>query len=478
MAPRHFAVGAPVDPGTGTYARGVAGSSPLHRRDDTTAAVTREIVDYVVDRMAMSPPPLDAPRSPAELAAATGTMITPDGLGYEQAFALFRDVLAPACISSDHPRYLAFVPTAPSEAATLFDLVVSASSIYGDWWVEGAGAIFAENATLRWLADLAGFPEGAGGVFVSGGTAGNLAALTTARETWRRRHGRGQRLAVACAPSAHSSIRLAAMVTDVEMVTVPGDDRGRLTGPALRNACAAAAAEGITVFAVVATGGATNTGIVDDLAGAAEVAGEMGAWLHVDAAYGGAAMASTMGRPLFDGVERADSFVVDPHKWLFSPFDCAAIVYREPKLAGAALTQHAEYLETLDATGEWNPSDFAIHMTRRVRGLPLWFSVAAHGTRAYDQAVTRGLELARAAARMIADAPHLDLVMEPELSVVLFRRTGWAAERYQEWSDAALAAGTAFVVPTVHDGETVFRFCFVNPTTTEADIAAIIAAMG
>ena len=117
-------------------------------------------------------------------------------------------------------------------------------------------------------------------------------------------------------------------------------------------------------------------------------------------------------------------------------------------------------------------------MTRRVRGLPLWFSVAAHGTRAYDQAVTRGLELARAAARMIADAPHLDLVMEPELSVVLFRRTGWAAERYQEWSDAALAAGTAFVVRTVHDGETVFRFCFVNPTTTEDDIAAIIAAMG
>ncbi|MEZ5271558.1 MAG: pyridoxal-dependent decarboxylase [Ilumatobacteraceae bacterium] len=202
-------------------------------------------------------------------------MITPDGLGYEQAFALFRDVLAPACISSDHPRYLAFVPTAPSEAATLFDLVVSASSIYGDWWVEGAGAIFAENATLRWLADLAGFPEGAGGVFVSGGTAGNLAALTTARETWRRRHGAasGWRW---LAPSAHSSIRLAAMVTDVEMVTVPGDNRGRLTGPALRNACAAAAADGITVFAVVATGGATNTGIVDDLAGAAEVAGEMG----------------------------------------------------------------------------------------------------------------------------------------------------------------------------------------------------------
>ena len=133
----------------------MTGTSPLHRRDGTTAAITRDVVDYVVERMAMSPPPLDAPRTPAELAAATGTMITPDGLGHERAFALFRDVLAPACISSDHPRYLSFVPTAPSKAATLFDLVVSASSIYGDWWVEGAGAIYAENVTLRWLADLA-----------------------------------------------------------------------------------------------------------------------------------------------------------------------------------------------------------------------------------------------------------------------------------------------------------------------------------
>jgi glutamate/tyrosine decarboxylase-like PLP-dependent enzyme len=404
-------------------------------------------------------------------------MFTPVGLGHERAFALFRDVLAPACISSDHPRYLAFVPTAPSEAATLFDLVVSASSIYGDWWVEGAGAIHAENETLRWLAARAGLPDGAGGVFVSGGTAGNLAALTTARETWRRTHGRQRQVGVACAPSAHSSIRLAAMVIDVPIVPVAPDERGRLTAPALREAAARAARDGIDVMAVVATGGATNTGIVDDLAGAAEVAGELGAWFHVDAAYGGAALVSTVGRPLFDGIERADSFVVDPHKWLFVPFDCCALVYRRPHLARAALTQKAEYLETLDATSEWNASDFAIHMTRRVRGLPLWFSLTTHGTDAYDRAVTHGIELARAAARRIEASDHLDLLLEPELSVVLFRRRGWTADDYQAWSDRALADGLAFVVPTVHDGETVFRFCFVNPTTTIADIDSILHAM-
>ena len=451
--------------------------SPLHGLDPATELMAHRIFEYVLDRIRMSPPPLDGPLTAAELRVATGEMITDAGLGYDRAFELFRDVLAPACISSDHPRYLAFVPTAPSEAATLFDLVVSASSIYGDWWLEGAGAIHAENDTLRWMGRLAGLPDGAGGAFVSGGTSGNLAALTTARETWRRLHGRERPIAIACAPSAHSSIRLAAMVLDVPIVPVAGDERGRLTEAALRTAIDQAAVDGTDVFAIVGTGGATNTGIVDDLTGAGRVAGELGVWFHVDAAYGGAALVSTIGRPLLNGIEQADSFVVDPHKWLFAPFDCCALVYRNPALAGAALTQHAEYLETLDATAEWNPSDFAIHMTRRVRGLPLWFSLAAHGVEAYDRAVSRGIELARLTARMIDESTTLELVLEPELSVVLFRRRGWSADDYQAWSDQALADGLALVVPTVHDGETMFRFCFVNPTTTPDDIAEILAAM-
>jgi glutamate/tyrosine decarboxylase-like PLP-dependent enzyme len=453
------------------------GHSALHDFDAPAELTAHRILDYVMHRIALSPPPLDGPRSPDDLRAATGEMITPRGIGYDQAFALFRNVLAPACISSDHPRYLSFVPTAPSKAATLFDLVVSASSIYGDWWLEGAGAIQAENETLRWLAGLAGLPPSAGGVFVSGGTAGNLAALTTARETWRKLHGRDRPIALACAPSAHSSIRLAAMVIDVPILSVEPDERGRLTETGLQAALSDAAKDGHELMAIVATAGATNTGLVDDLPGAARVASEVGAWLHVDAAYGGAALASTAGRQLLAGIEQADSMVVDPHKWLFTPFDCAAVLYRDPAQAGAALTQRADYLETLAATTSWNPSDYAIHMTRRVRGLPLWFSLAVHGTDAYDRAVSRGLELARVAADKIRDADHLELLLEPELSVVLFRRVGWTSKDYQRWSDQALADGFALVVPTVHHGETVFRFCFVNPTTVEDDIDAILAAM-
>jgi L-2,4-diaminobutyrate decarboxylase len=448
--------------------------SPMHGFDAESERLARSIFEYVIDRLRQTPPPLDKPRPFEELAAATGQMITEAGIGPDAALALFRDVLAPACISSDHPRYLAFVPTAPTEAATFFDLVVSAANIYGDWWLEGAGAIYAEMQTLRWLADLANFPPGAEGVFLSGGTACNLTAITVARQTWRRRHQTDRAAAVAVAPSAHSSVRLAAMVTDVPVVRVPGDDCGRLTGEHLRATVESGEAE---VFAVVATGGATNTGLIDDLAGVAEVCEEHGLWLHVDCAYGGAAMASAMARPWFDGIERADSFVVDPHKWLFAPFDCAALLYREPMLARAALTQRAEYLETLAPTASLNPSDLGIHMTRRVRGLPLWFSLVAHGTAAYDAAVTRGIELARVAARRIETAPHLELVMEPQLSVVLFRRHGWSPDQYQEWSDRALDEGLGLLVPTVHDGETMFRFCFVNPATTAADIDALLDAM-
>ena len=158
----------------------------MHRRDALTELLTRAIVRYAVDRMQLDPPPLDHPRSEAELRAMAGPTITPEGIGGLEALRVFADVLAPACISVDHPRYLSFVPAAPTEAAVLFDLVVGASSIYAGSWLEGAGAVFAENEALRWLADLAGLPPEAGGVFVAGGSAGNLCGLVAARHAWRQ----------------------------------------------------------------------------------------------------------------------------------------------------------------------------------------------------------------------------------------------------------------------------------------------------
>jgi glutamate/tyrosine decarboxylase-like PLP-dependent enzyme len=204
-------------------------------------------------------------------------------------------------------------------------------------------------------------------------------------------------------------------------------------------------------------------------------------WFHVDGAYGGAGRAAPSVRAHYAGIERADSFIVDPHKWLFAPFDCCALLYREPFQPRRAHTQHAEYLDVLHADSdedhEWNPSDFAHHLSRRARGLPFWFSLATYGTDAYRDAVEQTLTVAREAARLIDGTAHLELIMEPELSVVLFRRVGWSAGQYQAWSDAWLAAGTGFVVPTSWAGETVLRICVVNPRTSLDDIRLLVDSL-
>jgi glutamate/tyrosine decarboxylase-like PLP-dependent enzyme len=452
----------------------------VHRFDETTDALATSVFAYARERMRLDPPPLDAPRSEAELEAALGLTVTPEGLGGDEALRRFVDVLAPSCISTDHPRYLSFIPTAPTEASTLFDLVVSASCLYGGSWMEGAGAVHAENEALRWLSGLAGLPPGSGGVFVPGGSVGNLSALVAARHRARRARGDAgepRRWLVACSAHTHSSIVSAADVMDVDLLEVPVDGAGRLTGAALAAVLATHVDPRDAVFAVVATAGTTNFGIVDDLDSVGRVCAERGVWFHVDAAYGGAGLAAPSVRPLFAGIERADSFVVDPHKWLFAPFDCCALVYRDPQDGRLAHTQHAGYLDVLTSAEEMSPSDYAIGLTRRARGLPFWFSLAVHGTRAYTEAIERTIAVARYAADEIRRRPHLELLRDPDLSVVVFRRTGWGPTDHHAWSARLLKEGVAFVVPTTHEGETVARFAVVNPATTEDDIATILDTM-
>jgi glutamate/tyrosine decarboxylase-like PLP-dependent enzyme len=234
---------------------------------------------------------------------------------------------------------------------------------------------------------------------------------------------------------------------------------------------------GDDVFAIHATGGTTNYGIVDDLGGIAEVARERNIWMHVDGAYGLAALCAPSVRHLFDGIEKADSFIVDPHKWLFAPFDACALVYRDPSLARAAHTQTAGYLQALNDSEDWNPSDYAYHLSRRARGLPFWFSLATHGTDAYAKAVEDTMAVARMAAEEVRKRSYAELIREPELSVVVFRRIGWTTEQYYAWSDRIMAANFAFVLPTTHNGETVTRFAIVNPRTTTNDIAMILDTM-
>lgn len=451
----------------------------MHDYTDDTEALADRIVEFARWRTRLDPIPLGQARTADELEQLVGPTVTADGVGGHRALALFRDVLAPSCLSVDYTKYLSFVPAAPTEAAVLFDLVVGAFSIYGGSWIEGSGAAFAENEALRWLADLCGLDRRAGGVFVSGGTIGNLSALVGARGAAEARlaaagRPRPNRWAFLVSNTAHSSIPSATAVMDAEAIAVDTDQDRRLTGPAV---AAALDEHGDRIAGVVATAGTTNLGVIDDLRAVGEVCHERDVFFHVDAAYGGGALAAPSARPLFDGIELADSVIIDPHKWLFAPFDCCALLWRDPDQARAVHAQHAGYLEFLDAYGDWNPSDFAIHLTRRSRGLPFWFSLATYGTDAYAEAVQVTLDLATEAGRRIEAADHLRLVWEPQLSVVVFERIGWDGDQYQAWTEVMMDRGSAFVVPSRHDGRPVFRFCFVNPKTTVGEIDEIIDAL-
>lgn len=419
--------------------------------------------------------------APYELAGALDGSLTRDGLGVAEATRRLKDEVLAQCLRVDHPAFLAFVPSAPDPQSIFADQQVSAAAVYAGDWKEAAGALYAEQQVITLLAERAGFPSTATGTFVSGGSAGSLSALVTARHRWRtadpaRAHDRAVVLA---SHDVHSSVAAACNVMDVELLLIPTDKNGCLTGELLAEFVdTLPPATRSRVMAVVASVGTTNAGAVDDLVAIGSIAQAHDWWCHVDGAYGLACLISDELRHLARGIERADSFIVDPHKWLFAPYDACALVYREPGYAKAAHGQRAGYLAALsrhaDNDAFVDPGNLAFQLSRRARGLPLWFGLASHGTAFYAAQVEHGVMLARWTAAQIDAAEHLELLIEPVLSVVLFRRVSWDAAQYERWSTELFDRGIGFVVPTVADGQPALRMCFVNPETTLAHVGAIL----
>ena len=430
----------------------------------------QDILAWTQHRIASGPDPLHGAQSFDALEPILGGSITKTGLGADKAFALFSGTILPSARPFGHPTSLSFVASAPSKAALSVDAALGASGTFAGNWDGGAGAIHAENQVLRWLADLAGWPDTAGGVFVAGGTLGNLSALHAARARFRRVHGASGKLAILCSSEAHSSITAVADVMDVDLITVPGDATGRMS--------AQDASKHVrdTVFAMVANGGATNCGAVDDIDGLAELCRARQIWLHVDGAYGGAALASPVMKDAFVGIEQADSFIVDPHKWLFAPYDSCALVYRDARDGKAAHGQEAVYLDTVDKT-HWNPSDYALHLSRRARGLPLWYSLATHGTQAYADAITKTRHVAEAVADGISNMPWLELLLGPQLTVLLFKPREMSEDAMAAWAETHRRSGALLCLPTSWQGETVFGMCFVNPATDPNEVLSVLETL-
>ncbi len=452
-----------------------------HEMFEYDAALTDAVFDYCRERLAMVPVPLDYGSLAAIPDHALDGLISSDGHDPAKILNFFKEQLATSVVSIDSPGFLAFIPNAPTKNSLLFDMVVACSGLNGTSWLESAGVVVAENQALAFLAQLAGMPEGSGGAFVSGGSMGNLSSLTVGRDV-----GRGQRpdiapheLRFAISSDAHSSIGKALHVLGVGSLLVEPDDH-RFTRANLE-AAMAADPHPETVIGIVATSGTTNAGIVDDLEGLGSYANQRELWFHVDGAYGGAALFSPTHRDLLAGIRHADSFVVDPHKWLLAPLDCAALIYRNPTVARKILAQQASYLDILhtedDEHYEWNPSDFAIHLSRRARGLPFWFSLVTNGTTNYETAIQSAIDLAQRTVAQIESMDHVEMVRPSSLSIVLFRRKGWNAKRYAQWSQQLLRDQVAFVTPTKWEGETVARLAFLHPDTPDEMVHQILESM-
>ncbi|MBH1934292.1 ATP-grasp domain-containing protein [Streptomyces sp. AV19] len=463
---------------------------PLRLAEEPMREAGRHAIDLVVARFtgARDRPPLRVP-PPDALRAALDEPLPEDGTDDLCAVLdrVTRDALGEAT-RLDHPRSFAFTPATGNFPAVLADALASAHLSVPGAWLVGAGPTQLELTTLDWLKTLLGLPGETGGLFVSGGSVANLTALAVARDHLLGDDRTGARLY--CSAQAHPSVARAAHLVGLtrdQLSVVPTDDALRLDPVNLARRIAHDRAAGLRPFAVVGTLGTTGTGAVDPLDALADLCAREGLWFHVDGAHGAAAAATARGHGLRPALRRADSLTVDPHKWLFQPYEIGCVLLRRPELLRATfdLTRHAldsDYLgPTVPRGAEVNLSDHGPQQSRGLRALKLWLSLKTFGARAFRQAIDHGMDLAEHAAALIAAHPELSLVTPPGLAVLTFRYhpadvpPGWDADRAQEHiSRAVCAQSEALLLTTRVHGATVLRMCTVNPTSTRDDVAYVL----
>jgi aromatic-L-amino-acid/L-tryptophan decarboxylase len=452
----------------------VAGDDPLALDRETMRQLGYRTVDLLVERLGREAPPLQR-ATPAEMRSRLEGPPPEQPEPFEQILdGLERDVL-PFGSRDGHPRFFGFVPFAGTWPGALGDLIASACNLYVGSWMESAGPSQVELEVLSWFKDWIGYPNDAAGSLVSGGSAGNLTALACAREALAG--AMRDDLVLYVSDQGHSSVARAARILGFrpEQVRVlPSDDAFRLAPETLLSAMEADTARGLTPFCVAAQGGATNTGAVDPLADLSAICRERGAWLHVDAAYGGFAVLAD--RSLLAGLERADSVTLDPHKWLYQPFECGCLLVRDGRALRTAFETVPDYLRDARAgEEEVNFSDLGLQLTRSARALKLWVSLRYFGLEAFRSAITHSLELAALAARRIEESEALELAAPPSLGVVCFRRRHVGEDGNAGLATALERSGTGLVSSTRLHGRFALRLCVLNHQSTAEDVERVLS---
>ncbi len=454
-------------------------TSPLALDAELMRELGYRTVDMLVDRITGAPGPVVRSASPGELRERLSGGPPEAPVPYDRILEqLERDVL-PFVARISHPGYLAFIPGEGTWPGALGDLIASALNLDTCWWLGASGPSALELTVLDWFREWLGYPDGAAGLLVSGGSAANLTALALAREA---RVGAMDANAVAyMSDQTHSSVARAARALGFRpdrVRVIPTDQRARIRVDALRSAVAADRSGGLIPLIVVANAGATAVGAVDPLRELAALCREDGIWLHVDGAYGAFACLSERGRAALDGIELADSITLDPHKWLYQPVEAGALLVRNGASLREGFKVTPDFLEDVEAVDdEVNLSDRGLQLTRSCRALKLWISLRYFGVSAFRQAIESCIDLALHAQRSIESSADLELMSEASLGIVTFRRhpSGVDDEAVLERINAQLAeeiehGGEVFLSTARVRGRFVLRLCILNHSTSRAEV--------
>jgi aromatic-L-amino-acid decarboxylase len=364
-------------------------------------------------------------------------------------------ILLPGVTHWQHPRFFAYFSTSASEPAILAELLAATLNSVAFLWRTAPAATELEGVVLDWVAQLLGLPAGWHGHIEDTASTSTLAAIIAAREATGRD-------LVVCSDQAHSAAEKAARMLGMRLRKIPSDERFRLDVSALGDLDDAAV--------MIATVGTTASTSVDPVAAIADACERSGTWLHVDAAYAGTAMVCEEHRWAFDGVERADSLVVNAHKWMLTPMDCSLLWSRRPADLRAAFSLIPEFLRTPDAEDALSLSEYGPVLGRRFRALKLWAVLRCHGASGLRAHVRSGVELAEKFERWVRDEPGWELCAPRPFSTVCFRLEG-DDERNRELLQRVNASGEMFISHAVLNERYVLRLAIGGLRTTEADVA-------
>ncbi|MGP4025782.1 pyridoxal phosphate-dependent decarboxylase family protein [Actinomadura sp. 3N407] len=388
-------------------------------------------------------------------------------------------------VHTDHPRFLAYIPGPSTYVGAVADFIAAGLNVFAGQWLVGSGPAVIERITIDWLRKMCGFPETGGGLFVSGGTMANLIAIHAARS-------RGGRVAddtnlVYITRQTHSSIRKGLRFLgfgDAQLRLVDTDEHHRMDLVSLHEQIVRDRRAGLRPCCVVATAGTTSTGAVDPLDALADLCAGDDLWLHVDGAYGAAAVLSDRVGDLLKGLDRADSIALDPHKWWYQPYEVGCVLVRDETRLIDAFAMNAEYLrETRHGTAPLNYYDLGPQLTRGFRALKVWMSIKTFGLDAFRRAVDHGIALAEHAQHLLADSDRWEVVTPAQLAIITFRprsldrRPGDVDALTRRIAAATLKDGFVLVTTTeIHD-RPVLRLCVTNPETTPRDIEESISLL-